>query len=961
MNLEAALINALSGMVGGPNCLESAVNFQLGRDPSKKTNISFEIQKHLRNDANDKIRLALANYLNNADFIERADWTKGTRKNTKERRDLILSKLNVSTKLAKIINEDIPVYSDTKEAIIEEIGNIHTDWYTKEFAATNNFYWKAVLKNLEEKRLRSPKGKSEILNTVASIDSITSSIINRLSNPRSKRAKRTKGLVVGYVQSGKTTNFISLVAKAIDSGYKIIIVFAGLTDLLRRQTQKRIDMDLIGVEQIGFSNKKTPAGSDHEYSSDSDWPDNFIQYGFRPSEIGRLNIDRITTTSNDFSYSSTGTNRLRIVKKNKRVPLFAEENLQHADAKVVVVKKENFRLSYLLKEIQDLSEQERDETPVLVIDDESDQASVNTKADVKERSKINSKITEIISLFKRAQYIGYTATPFANVFIDSSDDNDLFPSDFIFSLDRPPNYMGLKEFTDVEENEVGRSQNRICHVRDIQQNDEQQKLQEAIDSFLISGAIKCFREKKGNYKYKHHTMLFHESTSKDDHEIAAQNIREIWNNSNYNSAGCLSRLEKVFNNFRETWEIKGKRGNLEFPNNFETLKKTGLPESLGRIQNGDVALKVNSAEDSEAPDFSGSRGIWKVLIGGAKLSRGYTVEGLTVSFFQRNSNTQDTLMQMGRWFGYREGYEDLIRLYIARNVTDRRGNNHDLYEKFENLCRDEEEFRKRLSIYSRDKKITPKQVRVFVFNSHPHYKPTAKAKMRNAEIVSAYSDYREPTKQALNNKTDMFYNIKTFQKILKNHKFKKYVASSIIVPRDNGIQKLKGEFYIAIIDPKDLLLILNNVRWEGGQNQITPEIQYISDNSNKINRWLIVAPIVGQTREKEYEEFSVSNIKIPCIERTKASTKTRINAWNSPKDVIFAKWLVSQCDPQTVDCEGISPNRYQGVLLFWPVLIKESKNEKPRKDWPVVTGFAIAMPDGLSPWSSTVYAGRSAR
>jgi len=949
MTFESALTSALSGMVSGPGCLKSAVNFYLRSKSSKAVNIFKLIDERLVIDPNDKVRELIQCYLSKWDYIERDAWTEETKKNTLQRRSLIVKLLKLPQKLTKKINYDIPVYTDTVEAMIETHSDSSSDWFTTEFASSHKFYWDSVVKNLQEKRIKSSKGKAEVLKTVAAIDSITTSILNRISNPRLKNAQRKRGLVVGYVQSGKTTNFISLVAKSIDSGYKIIIVLAGLTDLLRKQTQKRVDMDLIGVEQVGIPNIDGDNNAEHEYSTDSDWPSNFIQYGCRPCEKGEINIDRITTSLIDFSYASTGTNRLRIVKKNKRLPLYAEENIRHADAKIIVIKKEKYRLGYLIKEIQGLSEQERNETPVLIIDDESDQASVNTKAESKDKSEINKSITKIFELFKRAQYIGYTATPFANVFINPKDNKDLFPADFIFSLDRPPNYMGPKEFTDVEETIVGVRKNKECHVRDIKQNDEDYKLQEALDSFLISGAIKCYREDVAGLCFKHHTMLFHQSTSKGDHEAALQKINALWQNAEYHSARCYERLEKTFENFRSTWLIKGKQSNLPFPANFSEIKRKALTESLSKIQSGNVVIKVNSADDGEAPDFSGNRGIWKVLVGGAKLSRGYTVEGLTISFFQRNSNTQDTLMQMGRWFGYRDGYEDLIRLYISRNILDRHGLNHDLYEKFESLCKDEEEFRKRLSIYSNDKNITPRTVPVFVYNSHPFYKPTARHKMRYAQVVSAYSDYREPTKQALNNRADMVHNIEVFQNVIANREFKR--AKAVIqLTRENGPIKANGEFFVAQLQTKDILHILKNIKWENNQNQILPETKFIDDNKGKIKEWLFVAPIIDSANT-----FSIADIEIPCLERTIADTRTRINAFNSPKDVVFAKWLVSQGEAKAVTCSAFRPNDERGVLLFWPVLIKDSKKQNPRKGWPAVTGFALLMPQVLSPQSSTIY------
>src|SRR5262249_22258646 len=149
-----------------------------------------------------------------------------------------------------------------------------------------------------------------------------------------------------------------------------------------------------------------------------------------------------------------------------------------------------------------------------------------------------------------------------------------------------------------------------------------------------------------------------------------------------------------------------------------------LGAALDDIRRGpSPVLMVNSAEGAEAPDFDGKVGVWKIIVGGAKLSRGYTIEGLTISYFRRRSAMQDTLMQMGRWFGYRSGYTDLVRLYIGRAETMGK-ETIDLHQAFEAMCRDEEDFRTQLAMYEGKGGITPKEVPALVFNSHPRLRPT---------------------------------------------------------------------------------------------------------------------------------------------------------------------------------------------------------------------------------------------
>ncbi len=173
-----------------------------------------------------------------------------------------------------------------------------------------------------------------------------------------------------------------------------------------------------------------------------------------------------------------------------------------------------------------------------------------------------------------------------------------------------------------------------------------------------------------------------------------------------------------------------------------------LVEVRNGKQDGDPVLMVNSAEGADVPDFDANDGVWKIVVGGAKLSRGYTIEGLTTSYFRRSARMQDTLMQMGRWFGFRDGYQDLVRLYIGRREPFGKQKTLDLYEAFEDMVRDEEDFRAQLSVYSKEPGFSPKDIRALVFNSHPHLRPTARNRMYYAELAWAAFSYREPTGQS---------------------------------------------------------------------------------------------------------------------------------------------------------------------------------------------------------------------
>ncbi len=202
--------------------------------------------------------------------------------------------------------------------------------------------------------------------------------MERLADPAAESPAGARGLVVGYVQSGKTTNFTGLIAKALDAGYKLIIVLSGTTNLLRNQTQRRLDMDLVGRENILLGSEEEDI--EHDYRDDPDWPEKFISYGKRPGRLGRVDLTRLTGAA-DFEGRNAGFNPLEFEfeKKDKAAPLYRRENLNHAGARIIVVKKNAGRLKQLDQDLKAVGKHKCAEIPALIIDDESDQASINTK------------------------------------------------------------------------------------------------------------------------------------------------------------------------------------------------------------------------------------------------------------------------------------------------------------------------------------------------------------------------------------------------------------------------------------------------------------------------------------------------------------------------------------------------------------------------------------------------------
>lgn len=773
--LGKAIRRALdSAGTAGPTGLLSDVryfqkNLSLGED---------ELVDHLMAvDHNDEVRTEFHIRLSRWDSAEGGEWAAGTEVNTLQRRFRILELLEFTAESAAILNRAFPLDDDGTVVISEE----WTPWYTEERAKKDEFYWPKYREVVEAKI--GAKAAAEL-------DRSTREVVKRLSDPTQDKAYQAKGLVMGHVQSGKTANFTGVIAKAVDSGYRLIIVLTGTMENLRAQTQRRIDMELVGRENVlgGIDQDNLELqqiqGVDYASTDDLDWPDKFVSYGRHPRAFGKPAIERLTRSTDDYKALRAGLAALDFRKdglpRNDR-PVYHPDNIRAADIRLVVVKKNSRVLKKLVQDLES-THMNLGEVPALIIDDEADQASVNTtrpkkdrpKGEETERTAINQRISDLLGLMPRAQYLAYTATPFANVFISPEDSKDIFPKDFIISLKPAPAYMGGKEFHDLEL-EPGEDRNNLsfeesnekAYVRGLVAGPGEEDLRDeeivrALDAFVLSGAIKLFREARGRRskgwkeesgRFRHHTMLVHESMRQEEHKILAEDLRDRWASANYGSPQTGLRLAQVFeDDFLPVSLARVEEGEA-IPESYGDLVPY-VGDALRRIREG-VSPVVVINGDKESDYNSGdadflTRSVWKIIVGGQKLSRGFTVEGLTVSYYTRRTMAADTLMQMGRWFGYRSGYRDLIRLFMGRNVpAARKGETVDLYRAFEDIVRDEEDFRNQLAEFSRFKHdgkpaVRPMDVPPLVFQTSPWLRPTGQNKMYNAEL--AYLNPGDKTK-----------------------------------------------------------------------------------------------------------------------------------------------------------------------------------------------------------------------
>ncbi|MBO3746187.1 Z1 domain-containing protein [Streptosporangiaceae bacterium NEAU-GS5] len=665
------------------------------------------------------------------------DWTKGTHPNSEERRAEIARRLNVGDQTAVYLRRRYPIAGVEEPITIADQWN---PWYTDAVRRQRDFYWNHYSAFLLDKRGWSPAA-------VAGLDVATDRVIERLADPTREDAYQAKGLVVGHVQSGKTANFTGVLAKAVDVGYRLVIVLTGTTDLLRAQTQRRLDMELVGRENIlrGIDVSDREAGDSLDYQDDPDWiEEGFVRHGTRPSDVGYPDIHRLTTHQFDYKSLQQGIAALDFEKRERTQRFFEPDNLFHSDARLLVVKKNATVMGKLARDLKKITAR-LGEIPTLIIDDESDQASVNTsnpkkwETDQVKRTAINRLISELLTMLPRAQYVGYTATPFANVFIDPSDSEDIFPKDFLISLSRTPGYMGASDFHDLDsslepwQRTFANSAER-AHVRKLRAEDaDDDELLEAMDAFVLTGAVKIYRERQGVASFRHHTMLVHEAMKRDVHREQAFNIQGLWKSAGYFTAASHDRLRALYE--EDILPVAQANGEgMPIPETFDDLLPH-LGEAVSHIgSSGNPVIVVNSERDIEQEelDFDRNR-VWRILIGGNKLARGFTVEGLTVSYYRRLTRQADTLMQMGRWFGYRKGFKDLVRLYITP----------ELYEAFEAIVLDEEHFRSELRRYAEfvdDRpQVTPQQVPPLVTQHLPWLKPTTPSKMYNAILAERRS------------------------------------------------------------------------------------------------------------------------------------------------------------------------------------------------------------------------------
>ncbi|MGE7593536.1 Z1 domain-containing protein [Peribacillus frigoritolerans] len=469
---------------------------------------------------------------------------------------------------------------------------------------------------------------------VKTIDDDTDVVMNNLANPHTESQFSRYGMVVGHVQSGKTGNYSALVSKAADAGYKFIVVIAGGLNNLRNQTQERLNESFIGREGTDIVGVGNFANSDRKRTPVS-----------------------LTTKITDFNKSdATGAKQ--------------GLDLDMGDRPVILVIKKNTRtLSNVIDWLKSHYQEEIKDHAMLLIDDESDYASINTK-DENDPTSINKKIRELISLFRKSAYIAYTATPYANIFIDYKAETkelgkDLFPEDFIYALEAPTNYFGAaKIFLDPTKKHWVKVDDHLDiipanHKKDLEIEELPESLEDAIRLFTLNVAIRHLRRQED----KHNSMMVHVTRFTKMHHKIYLKVSEYMEKLQqavvvHGSLDSSSNINKYIEDLKAT-----------FDKNYSALEfnwKTVLAKMTEVIELIDTR-EVHKDKKQELI-YPKEKPVHFIVVGGTSLARGYTLEGLSISYFLRTTVLYDTLMQMGRWFGYRTNFEDLCKIYMTETT-----------------------------------------------------------------------------------------------------------------------------------------------------------------------------------------------------------------------------------------------------------------------------------------------------
>lgn len=686
-------------------------------------------------------------------------------------------------------------------SLIQEKG--HEKWFLDKKPLLDMKYWERY-----KKYLLNDKGFS--VKVVNVMDDILDKLTDLLGDPSRDVAYSRRGLIIGDVQSGKTANYLGLICKAVDAGYKVIVLMTGTIEKLRKQTQMRVDEGFVGADSDAMM-KALVTGQ-------------VIGVGkYDPATHPVV----LTSTSDDFK------------QQNAKNIGFGLQSI--SDPVIFVVKKNSAILKRLNKWLTIFNQngKQKIRQSILVVDDEADNASVNTNKDEDSPTAINGQIRDLVSKFEKSSYVGFTATPFANIFIDPDSydamlEEDLFPKDYIYSLNAPSNYTGARNifaedgnasYMLVEIDDNFRNPQSIefilplkhkssIHVRELPKD-----LKTAIEAFVLANTMEDLMELSDN----HRSMLINVSRFTAVQEEVSGLVNEYLKNIQsacklYCKFPADKALQDIYiKQLKETFE--GIYSNVDFE--WEEVQ-TQLYNSCGSI----MVQTINQRNGQNLNYDDYPHGLRLIAVGGMSLSRGLTLEGLVISYFYRNSRMYDTLMQMGRWFGYRGKYAELCRIWMS----------DDSIEWYRYISQATDELREEVKRFE-DSGLTPKDFGLRVRSDLTALIVTARNKMRSTEQMECAISFSGVYIDTPEIYADIDKNRRNLESI-------KNLIKTCIAYGDEFIPRKEGNQYIIRDIPVQIIL------------EFLDEIE-VSPKNEKFNATAI-KKFIREYRGKELKEWDIA-------------------------------------------------------------------------------------------------------
>lgn len=691
--------------------------------------------------------------------------------------------------------------------------------------------------------------------SVGELDKSTSRIMTHLCAKPHRGNYGHYGLVVGHVQSGKTSNYTALCSKAADSGYNLFIVLAGLYNDLREQTQTRLLRELTGLDK----DRKDGIHINHTQLS-RQWKE-------------------ITKKGKDF-------HNLKYLQPITDV----------SRPMLVVTKKNVTPLRKLRKWLKDTDPAVRGQIKALIIDDESDHGSIDTQTGEgidpitgeheTSESAINREVRKLLkSLSPDFSYIGYTATPMANVFINPEVDDErelgpsLYPNDFIISLKRPSGHFGLEEVHSIEggsryldsaipEPEADSLRNAADSEDAMDRTELPESLVRALMQYFLSLAVKDLRKVPN----KHHSMLIHVKhtieTMKPLHRKVESLLRHWSRLINHRRKG--GELREAF---KEVWE-ETYEGQLDRDHAWEEVLGI-VKETVGKYPGRYQLVEINSESEDKLPyEAHAKKGLRVIVIGGTRLSRGLTLEGLCISYFTRHARAHDTLLQMARWFGYRHGYKDLVRIHMTGPIRDDYG---DMLHIEEALRADIEEYE--------ENNLSPADFGIRVMKHRKDLRPSGPLKMRHVELRTVNEDRKifETPNLVLDDRAVLDGNISALEGLLSSMK-----TEGVECGPDN-LSRIWED-----VSADTVLEFLTSVSFPNSEyrmpieNRIRPYIsRRLGLTGDELREWNIVSIGSSDTSHKRSFKTGGGSVALNCVSRTRIPDSTRVgNSIAGPWDYI---------------------------------------------------------------------------